>query len=140
MNKLKWFVAVLSGAILKIFNRSRWTGGDECIDWTGLLTNCHGILGAVYSNWYQKITGRPAAVAAAYAHGADELAGLAALLDDEMPPLDEADEAADDEAAGARACGPARGGVAFPYCGRGRFGLTARRGLVLARPAVGARS
>ena len=57
--KLKWFVSVASGKILKILNRSRWTGTDAVIDWTGFFSNVHNILATIYRLWYAKVTGRP---------------------------------------------------------------------------------
>ena len=58
LRKLKWFVCVCAGTICTIFPRSRWTRMDEAIDWVGVLSNVHGLLGIIYRIWFGKVTGK----------------------------------------------------------------------------------
>ena len=51
-------VCVCAGEICTIFPRSRWTRMDEAIDWVGVLSNVHGLLGIIYRIWFEKATGK----------------------------------------------------------------------------------
>ena len=56
----KWVTPALLPGKCEIFPRSRWTGGDLSVDWSGLLASHHGILSELIDRWVTKVTG-PAA-------------------------------------------------------------------------------
>ena len=73
---------------------------DEAVDWIGVLSNVHGLLGIIYGLWYERVTGKKSP----YTNVGPAPADAAALMDVEMdgpPELIHAEPAAPElEAAG----------------------------------------